>query len=302
MTKKLFLRMFDLWYPIARKSLIFPGAGLFVSASKRGVLHTTEGGSLQSALETYKKTKAYPHLTFDPWSIVWEQHIPMDVAATALENKPGGVQTNLMGAIQIEIVGSCDPRNKGKLPMVSEMSTRAYLALSDGMAWIEDKTGIQPTAPKFVSYPGSYGSDNKVRFTEKQWIEFDGWCGHEHVPENEHGDPGLIDIDILLRNRKKEQPEGEDMNDAARTVRWINSTFAILVAREDGGTEHYDVPFYGNMFTLKPEEKLGFEKITAARYLDKDFPSKGYVLYNQKGQAFVFTPEQWLRWQKEGRV
>jgi hypothetical protein len=31
------------------------------------------------------------------------------------------------------------------------------------------------------------------------WTRFNGWCGHQHVPNNDHGDPGNIDIGYLLQ-------------------------------------------------------------------------------------------------------
>jgi hypothetical protein len=31
-----------------------------------------------------------------------------------------------------------------------------------------------------------------------EWKMFSGWCGHQHVPNNDHTDPGAIDIDSLM--------------------------------------------------------------------------------------------------------
>jgi hypothetical protein len=33
-----------------------------------------------------------------------------------------------------------------------------------------------------------------------QWRGFDGWCGHQHVPNNTHGDPSDINIHALLED------------------------------------------------------------------------------------------------------
>jgi LysM repeat protein len=35
--------------------------------------------------------------------------------------------------------------------------------------------------------------------TFAQWLRFRGVCGHQHVPENDHRDPGAIDINKLMR-------------------------------------------------------------------------------------------------------
>ena len=34
--------------------------------------------------------------------------------------------------------------------------------------------------------------------TDQEWDQFGGVCGHQHVPENTHWDPGAIDWDTLL--------------------------------------------------------------------------------------------------------
>jgi hypothetical protein len=45
--------------------------------------------------------------------------------------------------------------------------------------------------------------------TEDEWNNFDGWCGHQHVPENEHWDPGKLDIGRLLRIKRPGTPRCE---------------------------------------------------------------------------------------------
>ncbi len=34
--------------------------------------------------------------------------------------------------------------------------------------------------------------------TAAKWDNYNEWCGHEHVPNNDHGDPGALDIKSLL--------------------------------------------------------------------------------------------------------
>ena len=45
--------------------------------------------------------------------------------------------------------------------------------------------------------------------TNDEWNDFDGWCGHQHVPENEHWDPGKLDIGRLLRITRPGTPRCE---------------------------------------------------------------------------------------------
>lgn len=113
-------------------------------------------------------------------------------------------------------------------------------------------------------------------------------------------DPARLPLEQPKPVYVPEEDEDEMANDAARTVRWPN---AVLVAREDGGTERYGpIPEYGNMFALTPSEKLGFEKITAANWIDPTNPIAGYILYNQKGQSFKFDQAAAAQYRKRGTL
>ncbi|RMF59089.1 MAG: hypothetical protein D6746_08790, partial [Bacteroidetes bacterium] len=37
------------------------------------------------------------------------------------------------------------------------------------------------------------------RFTIDEWNKFSGVCGHQHVPDNDHWDPGKLDAVTILR-------------------------------------------------------------------------------------------------------
>ena len=175
------------WYPTATKS---PGndAGSFVAGyAPRGVLHTTEGSSATGAIDAYKKNNSWPHFTVDQAGKVY-QHIPLSKAARALENAPGGVETNRAAAIQAEVVGFA---SKTSWPEAQIVGLRLL------MRWIEKETGIKAQGPTFGSSE-QYGLKNPFEFTNAQWVTFNGWCGHQHVPENRHWDPGAINLATLL--------------------------------------------------------------------------------------------------------
>lgn len=172
----------DLWYPSATPAPL-PDAGPFLGGPFRGVLHTTEGDSYAGALAAYTTSGNSPHFTVQGAS-VW-QHVALDRAATALKHPAGTVETNRLSCIQIEIVGHAAS------PVVPS-------ALPPLMRWVEAQTGIAPVAPKFLPYPQSAGAST-VRFTSATWAKFGGWCGHQHVPGNDHGDPGAIDTAALFR-------------------------------------------------------------------------------------------------------
>jgi len=175
-----------MWFPEARRSAVFPGSGA-MAGPRRGVIHSTEGSTVAGALATYRRTRSYPHFTVGD---TIEQHCSTNVSATALRNTPGGVETNRRGAIQIEVVGFA--------ARIHELPPKTKDNLMHLMRWMQDTLGIRPHYVPFVSYPKSYGFRNGIRFNAADWWMFDGWCGHQHVPENSHGDPGAFDISWYL--------------------------------------------------------------------------------------------------------
>lgn len=265
----------ELWHPAAKRSFTAAGAGSFLGGPYRGVLHTTEGGTMAGALSTYRLTGSYPHFTVDNATI--EQHIPLNVAATALVNASGGVQTNRQSAIQIEVVGYASK--------LWGEQTKALVASL--MVWIEKQTGIQPkSALTFKPYPSSYGLNNGVRLTNDQWLKFNGWCGHQHVPENEHGDPGSIDIATLLRRN--------NVGDIISASLAGNGIYAhpgggyYLVA-VDGGVFGFNAPFFGSMGGKKMAAPIKGFAVTPT--------GNGYWLVGEDGGVFSFGDAQY-----QGRV
>jgi hypothetical protein len=175
----------DSWCPWATRDVVFPDAGSYVGGPFRGVLHTTEGSNYAGARGAYVATHNGPHFTVAADG-VW-QHVALDRAATALAHPAGTVATNRLSAVQIEIVGFASHPEQLPLAQVKRL-----------MVWIEQQTGIAAVAPKFLPYPQSAGAST-VRFGSAMWARFGGWCGHQHVPSNDHGDPGAIDTTFLLQ-------------------------------------------------------------------------------------------------------
>lgn len=175
---------------------IIGGAGLSVTPGKvKVVKHTTETppGTLQRLITHWSANwgAGLPHFIAEGSRIV--QLLPLDVGAYTLENAPGGADTNRSGpAIQMERV------RYSKDPMTDE----EYEA--DGK-WLADlvKAGVDLDLSQ---HPRFYGANegivlasynSPIRMTAQQYVEFNGFCGHQHTPENAHWDPGKIDGDRL---------------------------------------------------------------------------------------------------------
>jgi hypothetical protein len=172
--------------------LPFHGAspGTYVSGPFRGVLHTTEVKAYEPSQATYYGKTFAPHFTLATvhGAVVMYQHYPIDRSARALEHK-GNIQTNRQSAIQIEIAWTAED--------IATLPPEYTAKLREWMRWVESQTGVTRTAPKFFGNE-AFGVDSPSRMTAEEWKSFDGWCGHQHVPQNKHWDPGLIDIDQLL--------------------------------------------------------------------------------------------------------
>lgn len=167
------------------------------------VWHTTEGTSVPS----YGGGTSAPNFTampdFTNERLVWYQHFDFDVSSRALVNAAGGVATNTLNVVQVEIVGTCDPATHKKwgsrahlyTPELPDWAIRDLAAFA---RWAHEQHGVPLTSGvTFKAYPSSYGASS-VRMSASKWSSYRGHCGHQHVPENDHGDPGLLPMAAIL--------------------------------------------------------------------------------------------------------
>jgi hypothetical protein len=156
------------------------------------VLHTTEGAHYPGP-SLYHGTN--PTFTCDVKRRRTYQHCDIHRAALALENHPGGVETNHARAVQIEIVGFtavATARHYGAEHMAVEKFTHEDYAYLKSLLEHIHKEGH----PAHLAHANPWG---QRRFSEHHWRDFNGVCGHMHVPENSHVDPGThIHIDQLV--------------------------------------------------------------------------------------------------------
>lgn len=166
------------------------------------VIHTTEGGSFPS----YGGGGEAPTFTVKGKEV--HQHFYANHSARALVNKAGGVDTNTLNVIQIELVGTCAKGGPGLFwPGASDADLAGLVDLID---WLTDTYDVPlvSTSKPWLSYPSSYGSKSGQRMSFAEWEAFKGICGHQHVPENDHGDPGNFPIQRLIElvKAKKGKP------------------------------------------------------------------------------------------------
>lgn len=210
-------------------------------------LHTTEG----TTLPDYNGGGVAPNLTAVPdfanKRLKWYQHFQIDVSSRALVNKSGGVQTNTNNVCQVELVGTCDPATHKKWTAAGyahifwpEAPDWALAEVAKFIKWMNGNHGVPLVAAKtWLPYPQSGNADSTARMSFSAWNAFKGVCGHMHVPENDHGDPGNIDIVSILalagdQPLPTEPEKDEDMpnqleennaNDVAIGSSWVTLAF-----------------------------------------------------------------------------
>lgn len=209
------------------------------------VLHTTEGmgwpGYEGGGTAPHDTIRAVPGV-----GIVVRRHIDYAHFARALANTSEPGETNRRGVIQTELVGTCDPKRRGDpawyyWPDADDVVLRA---LADYYRPTYARYGIPGRAPTFLAYPESYGP-TRVRMTPQQFARFEGVCGHQHVPENDHGDPGLFPIGRYLAfafPAAPSVPEEDDMKitDKVPLTPWVKRLMGTeLDAISVGGLLQY---------------------------------------------------------------
>lgn len=263
-----------LWHPTAIANKL-PDAGAFLPGVFRGVLHKTEGTSIAGAVGAYKANNSAPHFTIDLEKRDLQQHVALNRAARALKNLPGGVQTNMLPCTQIEVVG------------YSKYGLDADPFLKELLVWIEAQTGIKPVYPA-----------NTVRFAPGVWVDYDGWCGHTHVPENDHWDPGAVDQELFDRNAPlhpaviTSAKESKEDLVSKRTIEYTTPSGAQTKTSvlPNGDIQNFGTEYYGSVRQMPEEDRRDFSEALALTAINVNSSQAGYTIWNQKGQHLDFTP------------
>lgn len=190
--------MTDLWMPGA--SRVAAPSHLWGNYSGdtpyRGALHTTETDYYPPSSSSYFGGTSYPHSTIgeakDGTRGIF-QHIPINRAARALKNKSGGVETNNAHVVQCEIVW--------RASNAAAMPSWLLDLVATWMRWVEATVDVERRALPFYGQGCGWvvaSAGAPQRMSAAEWNAFNGWCGHQHVPENDHWDPGAIPIDKLI--------------------------------------------------------------------------------------------------------
>ncbi len=161
----------------------------------RLVLHTTEGfGTVRDLAGFYERSTYWPNFTADLDDHVLAQHIPLERAGRALSHTDQ-TQTNGANCIQVEIIGFSAAADKDyKRPdgtVIPAWKDADVEWLGAALAPVFSELDI-PLHSAMFAVPA-------VRMSNALWTLFSGVCGHQHVPQNNHWDPGAMDSDAFLK-------------------------------------------------------------------------------------------------------
>ena len=167
------------------------------------------------------------------------------------------METNTLNSFQIELVGTCDPSTHKKWTDAGykhifwpQAPDWALEGLAELVRWLADNHKIQmKSTVTWKAYPSSYGNSS-VRLSGAEWQNYYGWLGHQHVPENDHGDPGNIDFARVLQFAKGETPAEEEEEDMALSAEDIKKVAAAVWAT------HMDDPLQDGDATVTVERSL----------------------------------------------
>jgi hypothetical protein len=228
-----------------------PGVS-FTVRHRRAVWHTTEtaAGTLDAVVKGYERTGSWPHATWDPSTGRVKQHYSAEIGARALRNPPGGIETNSLGALQVEVIGFArSPFTGGPMRGVTPILDwlRANGVPDHWPAGQPLAYGPDERRPGVV--PAAYGLGNGTRKLSV-WTQ-PGHFGHSQVPENDHGDPGRVDITFT----EEDMPSAEEI---AKAVWGANLPNRVSGEPSDAGTllSYAHKHAYDLRSTLDDEAKL----------------------------------------------
>lgn len=152
----------------------------------------------QGVLATWRRGGGYPtqYLITPPLRSAI-QCVPNDTGGYALVDVSGGVRTNRAGerVIQIEMVGHA-------AQLRDEYDSDDWVWLGQFLRQLCVAEGVPFVFPlPFLATPQeAYGVNKPGRLSGAAFKEISGIIGHQHVPENEHWDPGFVNVELMMRD------------------------------------------------------------------------------------------------------
>lgn len=248
--------MGKLWTPRAERANGPGHAGNSMVGGPPRVVHHITWDSL-SPRPSYDATRNYliakgfePTLMIDPLTGRMTQFLPASRAAYALRNAKGGVETNRMGdvCIQVEWFFSPGLTVKGvRYDDLTETPLRGLEELLDlAASW-----GVPQVWPAGV--PAWRGNARPVR----TWLTEAGHYGHCHVPENTHTDPGPMLLSRRLPPAPVHKPQPSHPTPEATQTPLLEEDDVARRIKKALDPQQYLVTWSGGAVPIQDQVELG---------------------------------------------
>lgn len=147
------------------------------------IWHTTEGSGFDGADSTLRTNGDEPHFLLDTHTGKCIQYIGLSQFGKALRHPGGTPETNRAGCIQVELVGFARETPKWTTAQLKKVAALACL--------IEHRVNV-PRHARGKFAPGA------ARLSARVFPDAAGHLGHMHVPNNDHVDPGALNIEKVF--------------------------------------------------------------------------------------------------------
>jgi hypothetical protein len=227
--------MSDIWLPGYERWELpgAPGQPYDELNDPKALLHTTEGTSVDGAVQAYRSYP--PQLIVDPARKRKVQHIPLNRAGYALWNEDADDSL----CYQVEIVGYASQSHLWSDEVLRWLGEELARPLHEygGVPYVVvwkgfRRDGEMPYALASASSP--------LRLTQAELDAFSGFLGHQHVPGDEHWDPGGLNVGRILdyAQNKEELPVnilGQDGKwySAEQVLFWYGQDLRRIEAKVD---------------------------------------------------------------------
>lgn len=179
------------------------------SAPARLVIHTTETAS-GSAKRLAEKHRNPPQLWADPKTEELYQVLPLDKVARALRHPSGTPETNHMGhCVQLEIIGRAATSHTWPDSWLKWLAKDVIKPACELMSISLDFLQTHGEGEGIVLASTS----SPIRMSWDEWRAFGGICGHQHVPGNDHWDPGRLDVARIIEHLGRAAPIKDSLGD-----------------------------------------------------------------------------------------
>jgi len=154
------------------------------------VIHEIQGDDRLSMIQSHQSP---PHTWYDPISRDLHQTVPLNRSAFALYHYSGRRETNKALALQTELAGFSEAVANEPESALTNIAVDVVVPYCAFVAEQGGQIDLRQVSGPFVF--GSAASEGSVnRMSEDAWQRFAGLTGHAYVPQNEHWDPGAMDL------------------------------------------------------------------------------------------------------------